>query len=163
MVLPILNFKERQAVTDNSCTHDKEHVKEHIRELTRLQVLSENTEKDIADINKQFTRQEVVLNDIKESLSRDRVNHVTMLNEIKMMGEQISKVQEQHREDMQAVFRRIDNTESDIKILKTRVQVEETTKATYTRIMRIVKGIIMLMLQALSVPTIAVLVQSLLA
>lgn len=162
-MLPILNFKERQAVTDNSCAHDKEHVKEHIRELTRLQVLSENTEKDIADINKQFTRQEIVLNDIKESLSRDRVNHVTMLNEIKMMGEQISKVQEQHREDMQAVFRRIDNTESDIKILKTRVQVEETTKATYTRIMRIVKGIIMLMLQALSVPTIAVLVQSLLA
>lgn len=108
-------------MTDNSCTQDKEHVKEHIRELTRLQVLSENTEKDIADINKQFTRQEVVLNDIKESLSRDRVNHVTMLNEIKMMGEQISKVQEQHREDMQAVFRRIDNTESDIKILKTRV------------------------------------------
>lgn len=162
-MLPILNFKERQAVTDNSCDHDKEHVKEHIRELTRLQVLSENTEKDIADINKQFTRQEIVLNDIKESLSRDRVNHVTMLNEIKMMGEQISKVQEQHREDMQAVFRRIDNTESDIKILKTRVQVEETTKATYTRIMRIVKSIIMLMLQALSVPTIAVLVQSLLA
>lgn len=108
-------------MTDNSCTHDKEHVQEHIRELARLQVLSENTEKDIADINKQFTRQEVVLNDIKESLSRDRVNHVTMLNEIKMMGEQISKVQEQHREDMQAVFRRIDNTESDIKILKTRV------------------------------------------
>lgn len=162
-MLPILNFKERQAVIDNSCAHDKEHVKEHIKELARLQVLSENTEKDIADINKQLTRQEVVLNDIKESLSRDRVNHVTMLNEIKMMGEQISKVQEQHREDMQAVFRRIDNTENDIKVLKTRVQVEETTKATYTRIMRIVKGIIMLMLQALSVPTIAALVQSLLA